>query len=44
MRRSLPIDRTTTSPELRPILIWIETPCVRRSSDESSVIVSRMNG
>ena len=27
---------------LGPILIWIEIPCVRRSSDESSVIVSRM--
>src|SRR5438094_246789 len=29
MCRSLPIDRTTTSPELIPTRIWIGTPCVR---------------
>ena len=28
MRRSLPIARTTTSPELRPTRIWTSTPCV----------------
>jgi len=34
MRRSLPIERTTTSPELRPTRICASTPCARRSSSE----------
>src|SRR5438132_516686 len=28
MRRSLPIERTTTSPELRPTRIWSSMPCL----------------
>src|SRR5438445_11200833 len=32
MRRSLPIERTTTSPELTPTRICTSTPCARRSS------------
>ena len=31
MRRSLPIERTTTSPEFSPTRIWTSTPSARRT-------------
>src|SRR2546428_776670 len=34
MRRSLPIQRTTTSPELSPTRICTSTPCARRSPSD----------